>query len=250
MLDSLNGRINISLAAYPGCDFLQAMQRATAEAPSEPLLGALSLKETQLCPQNRGVLTLDFAQGLRATYPGTRFRLHANVRVLPTRQIADWSSWDSQSPYWKALAETSQTLQAPAYTAHAGRRSEADLATVLDSARRAQDVFGCPVGIEGHYPTRSDVFLVSNWDEYRTLFESGVPYAVDLSHLHIVAEQSGRYESTLIQEMLASDRCLEVHLSSNDGTKDQHQPLSQEPWWWPLLAYIHDDAIIFSEGVQ
>lgn len=250
MLAKLQGRINISLAAYPGCDFFEAMQRAVSEAPAEPLLGSLAVTETQLCPQNRGVLTPEFAKGLREVFPGTRFRLHANVRVLPSRQIADWSSWDAQSPYWKALAATSQVLQAPAYTAHAGRRSEADLATVLESARRAQDVFGCPVGIEGHYPTRSDVFLVSSWEEYRTLFESGVPYAVDLSHLHIVAEQSGRYESTLVQEMLANERCIEVHLSSNDGTKDQHQLLTQEPWWWPLLAYINDDAVIFSEGVQ
>jgi hypothetical protein len=250
MLETLTGRINLSLAAYPGCDFLEAMQRAVSEKPSEPLLGALALDHTQLCPQNRGVLTPDFARGLREVFPGTRFRLHANVRVLPTRQIADWSSWDAQSPYWRALAATSRLLDAPAYTAHAGRRSEADLATVLESARRAQDVFGCPVGIEGHYPTRSDVFLVSTWEEYRTLFESDVPYAVDLSHLHIVAEQSGRYETTLVQEMLASDRCLEVHLSGNDGTKDQHQPLTEAPWWWPLLAHIHEDAVMFSEGVQ
>ena len=250
MLDALKGRINLSLAAYPGCDFLEAMQRATTQAPAEPLLGRLYLKETQLCPQNRGILTPEYALGLRESFPETRFRLHANVRVLPNRLIADWSSWDAESPYWKALAATSQVLEAPAYTGHAGRRSEADLSTVLESARRAQDLFGCPVGIEGHYPTRSDVFLVSTWEEYQTVFESGVPYAVDLSHLHIVAEHSGRYESTLVQEMLASERCIEVHLSGNDGTKDQHQPLTEEPWWWPLLAYIHDDAVIFSEGVQ
>lgn len=242
--------VHLSLAAYPGMEFLHAMERAVRERPTEPALGELSLAEVQLCPQNRGLLTLDYLDVLRGMFPETRFRLHANVRVLPNKEITDWSAWDASSPYWQALAAASRHVQAPAYTAHAGRRCDASLSDVIRASREATDLFGCPVGVEGHYPTPGDVFLVSSWEEYRTLFESGAYYVMDLSHLHIVATQSGRRENTLVQEMLANARCLEVHLSGNDGISDQHRTLNIEPWWWPHLRHIHPATTVFSEGTQ
>lgn len=243
-------KINLSLACYPSLEFHEAMARATRDQPSEALFGPLCLDQVQLCPQNRGVLNNDYIDMLRCLYPNTRFRLHANVRVLPTKQMTDWSAWDARSPYWQALAAASQRLQAPAYTAHAGRRCEASLTDVIASAKQAADMFDCPVGVEGHYPTSTNIFLVSTWAEYRTLFESGVPYVVDLSHLHIVAEQSGIRDFTLIQEMLSCERCLEVHVSDNDGIHDQHKLLNEEPWWWHLMPYAHANTTIFSEGTQ
>jgi hypothetical protein len=57
------------------------------------------------------------------------------------------------------------------------------------------------------------------------LLESGAHYALDLSHLHIVATASGYVEWGLLQELLASPKCLEVHLSGNDGSADQHNAL-------------------------
>jgi hypothetical protein len=242
--------VNVSLAAYPGLQFHDAMDCIARCSPIEPLLGVLGIDETQLCPQNRGVLTLDYADMLRELYPATRFRLHANVRVLPDRHVSDWSNWRADSAYWRALAAVSKRLDAPAYTAHAGRRSESDLPTLFENVRRATDQFGCDVGIEGHFPTVHDAFLISTWEEYRQLFESGVGYALDLSHLHILAEQSRRRELTLVQEMLACERCLEVHLSGNDGCLDQHHMLVDAPWWWSATGYIHDAATVFSEGKQ
>lgn len=249
-LDAVLGRVQISLAAYPGQEFHAAASAALRSTPSEPLLGALGFSETQLCPQNRGILTVDYAQGLREMFPAVRFRLHANVRVQETRKIRDLVDWRRDVPYFQALAEVSRCLEAPAYTAHAGRRDQGNLDDVLDAARRAQDLFECPVGVEGHYPTEGDTFLVSSWQEYRELFESGVPYVVDLSHLHIVACQSGVYDLALLRDMLACDRCLEVHLSDNDGAKDQHRVLASAPWWWAALDAVHDQATVFSEGTQ
>lgn len=89
---------------------------------------------------------------------------------------------------------------------------------------------------------------MSIWDEYRLLFDSGVPYALDLSHLNILAHQSGQKEATLVQEMLACERCTEVHVSDNDGSGDWHQVCESKPWWYSLLSYIHHDAVIFTEG--
>jgi len=108
------------------------------------------------------------------------------------------------------------------------------------------------VGIEGHYPTKHDIWLLSTWAEYRVMLESGVHYALDLSHLHIVATGSGYVEWNLLRELLASPKCLEVHVSANDGSADQHHALDVNavPWWWPLLAYVHANTVIFSEGRQ
>lgn len=243
-------RVNLSLAAYPGVEFVQGVQLAREANPSEPLLGLLAMDHVQLCPQNRGILDEGCIEALKALYPQIQFRLHANVRIGHKRQVTDWSAWETEPAYWQGLARASRQIGAPAYTAHAGLRREASLTQILDAARHAQDLFGVPVGIEGHYPTHDDQFLVSSWEEYQALFESGVPYALDLSHLNIVAKQSRRRETGLVAEMLACERCIEVHVSDNDGRKDSHAGLTTPPWWWELMGNIHDKAVVFSEGQQ
>ncbi|HDR9017902.1 hypothetical protein KTE52_28330 [Burkholderia multivorans] len=239
---------NVSLAVWPGVGFEDAVAEAIHRPPRDPLLGTLESNHIQLCPQNRGVLTPELAQDLRHRFPRTGFRLHANVRVLAARRVADLADWSPDDPYWQALAARSQSLDAPAYTAHAGRRDRSTLPGLFDNARHAAALFNCPVGIEGHYPTRDNAYLISDWNEYRALFDSGVPYALDLSHLNIVATRTRCREQTMVREMLACERCIEVHLSGNNGTGDEHRVLEQEPWWWTLLDAIHDHAVIFSEG--
>lgn len=242
--------VNVSLAAFPGLRAYEAMERIQVLPPSEPALPVLGCDHTQICPQNRGQITEDAAAQLREAFPATRFRLHANARVQEKAKLIDWSGWHLDSGYWRALARISKALNAPGYSAHAGYRTQSDLAFIVRAAQEAEDLFDCPVAIEGHYPVRGNPYLISSWEEYRALFESGARYALDLSHLHIVASVSGLQELTLVQEMLACERCLEIHLSSNDGSRDQHQQLADTPWWWSALQFAHPDAVIFSEGVQ
>jgi hypothetical protein len=240
-------KAHVSLACWPGLHHQQAALRL-ADPPSEPCFGRLSVEHVQLVPQSMGRLDEALADDLRVACPGSRFRLHANVRVLPRHVIADLAGFHGHAEWFGQAARISQRLQAPAYTAHAGRRCQATLDEVLENARRCADLFDCPVGVEGHYPTPGDAWLLSCWEEYRTLFESGVPYALDLSHLHIVAVQSGRREETLVAEMLACERCLEIHVSANDGRSDRHEVCGEPPWWYPLLANAHPAAVVFSEG--
>ncbi|MDR1661426.1 MAG: hypothetical protein LBR95_03230, partial [Azoarcus sp.] len=169
-------------------------------------------------------------------------------RVLDRHVLVDLSTYASHAEWSSRAACISRLLDAPAYTAHAGKRANASMAEMLEHARRCAELFGCPVGVEGHYPTRHDVWLVSSWAEYRALFESGVPYALDLSHLNILAAWSGRRETALVAEMLACERCLEVHVSDNDGRGDGHLVCGEPPWWFALLDEVHDDAVIFAEG--
>lgn len=240
-------RAHVSLACWPGLRHEVAAERLRTPI-DEPLFGRLSVDHVQLVPQSMGCLTEERSDALRAAHPGTALRLHANVQVLPSRRLADLSGFERHADWFAQAARISQLLEAPAYTAHAGRRSESGLAAMLDNARRCADLFGCPVGVEGHYPAAGDAWLVSSWLEYRAVFESGVPYALDLSHLHILATQTGRHETTLVAEMLACERCIEVHVSDNDGRGDWHQVCTEPPWWHPLLPHIHPDAVVFSEG--
>ena len=239
--------VHVSLACWPGLRHDQAARHLASDVV-EPLFGRLCTDHVQLVPQNFGVLTEAVVDGLIAAFPQVRFRLHANVRVLPEHHMADLSGHPAHREWFRQAARISRRLAAPAYTAHAGARRDATMAEMLDHTRRCADLFGCVVGVEGQYPAAGDAWLVSTWPEYRQLFESGVPYAIDLSHLHILACHSGVRDDALVRDMLACERCIEVHVSANDGRGDWHQVCEQPPWWWPLLQHINPKAVVFSEG--
>lgn len=239
-------KVHLSLACWPGLDYAQ-IPGVLAHPHVEPLFGALSTTHVQLVPQTMRQFDEACADSLRQAFPGIRFRLHANVRVLPRHRMADLSTFDTDLDWFRQAAAISQRLGAPVYSAHAGYRRNASLDTVLDNARRCADLFGCPVAVEGLYPDRHDSQLVSKWAEYRALSGSGVPYALDLSHLNIVAHRYGRNDA-LVADMLACERCIEVHVSDNDGSGDWHQVCAEPPWWYPMLFHINPSAVIFSEG--
>lgn len=242
--------VHVSLGSYGRVTHEQAIQAALVNPPVDPLLGVLSTARLQLCPQNRGRLDVEMAKAIRQTYPDVEWRLHANVHVQPTMRFVDLCDWPQEKAWFAEAARVSSVLQAPAYTAHAGRRKNASVQDVLNHVREVEQLFGIPVGLEGHYPTPGNTWLFSSWQEYALLLASGVRYALDVSHLHILACRSGRIEWTLVKEMLASEYCMELHVSGNDGTADQHLPLQETPWWWELLHHTHPDAVVFSEGRQ
>ena len=245
-----NQPVYISLGSYGRMPHEQAIALALTAPPEDPLLGTLSAACLQVCPQNHGRLDVATAQAWRQRYPSVSWRVHANVQVERHKRIVDWCDWPEERDWFASVAAVSHALGATAYTAHAGRRRLGmTLSAVLNAVRDAEQCFGIPVGIEGHYPTARDTWFLSSWEEYRVLLESGVRYALDLSHLHIVACQSKRIEWELVAELLANPCCIEVHLSGNDGQSDQHQPLRMNaPWWWTLLFQLNDNALMFSEG--
>jgi hypothetical protein len=242
--------IHVSLGAYGRTPHLVAIAEMLVSPPEEPILGnsrrttCKSARRTTVCSRWRR------RRKFGAALPAIHWRLHANVRVRGIHRWADICDWPQERDYFRELARVSQALDAPAYTAHAGRRHGATLKDVFRHTRELEDLFGVPVGIEGHYPTHGDYWLISSWREYRALLESGVRYALDLSHLHILAITTNTWERNLVLEMLACERCLEVHVSGNNGHADQHRQLTEEPWWFQLLAYVHPNATVFSEGRQ
>lgn len=247
--------VNTSLACYPGFTHHQAMQAALDEQHrqtlSEPVWGDLKLEHVQVVPQSRGVMTEESAQLLKDDFPAVKFRLHANVRVLPERCIYDIANYPTAKAWFLQAAKIQSILGASVYSAHAGLRKDATLEQMFDYARTLADLFGQPVAIEGLYPDKTNSQLLSTWDEYAQLLDSGLPYALDLSHLHIVATHVRFRDKTLTQELLASEQCLEIHVSDNNGRGDWHQRCERVEmlWWYELLrAHRNPKAVIFTEG--
>jgi len=247
-MSMLSKPVHVSLGAYGRVPHLVAIADALADPPSDPLLGRLDTSRMQLCPQNTGALDVEWCQRLRNLYPAVEWRLHANVRTRSKHGFIDLADWPEHQSYFRELAELSQALAAPAYSAHAGKRSEASVWEVIEHSRELTELFGIPVAVEGHYPMPDNRWLFSTWQEYRQLLESDAYYALDLSHLNILASRTRVIETGLVMEMLASDRCVEVHVSHNDGQRDQHLPLVHLPWWLPVLKHNATRAAIFSEG--
>ncbi len=233
-----------TLGSYPGMPFESAMTMASERhSPAE-------IQHVQLCPQNHGCVD-EAIDSLRAAFPQTRFRLHANVRLSGHDRHFDASSEGlAADAYFRALGALSASMGAQVYTLHAGTHQGRPLKRLFDRIAWLEDCIGHRVGVEGHYPAKGNPYWLSSWAEYAELLTSRTAFALDLSHLHIVACRSGRAEKGLTAELLASDACVEVHLSANDGVHDLHARLDDgpEPWWMPLLDRIQPASDVFYEG--
>jgi hypothetical protein len=241
-----------STACHPGITHAQALARLQA-GTHEPLFGTVGLAHCQLCPQNSGVLDVEVLRALQAQAPDTRLRLHANVRVFPTlypHAAADFTA--ATRFYFVRVGELSRLINAPCYSLHAGRRAHSTLDQLRARLLELAELLQLTVAVEGLYPTEGAHWLIASWAEYRWLLESGLPYALDLSHLAIVAQSERCQDAGLLHELLSAPQCCEIHLSANDGRRDLHRPLTQPPWWWPALtrAAPHSRAVIFTEGSQ
>lgn len=216
----------------------------------DPVLGLIDTSHFQLCPQNYGVITEDLAKDLVSRFPDVAFRLHAKARVLQHTRGDDASGYHLQDhhDFFEALGRIGNVLGGHGYTLHAGKRAGCDLEQLRSNILAMEDAYGMPVGVEGLYPDQKMDYLINCWEEYAWLLTAGIRYAVDLSHLNILARQSGRNEVALVKELLANERCMEVHVSGNDGLHDSHQLVTGEPWWLQLVGDCHSNAIMFYEG--
>lgn len=243
-------------AAFPGHTHQEAVDWI-ARGISEPGLGAISAKKIQLCPQNRSTLGPDECSMLVASHPHIEFRVHANTSCGGKFGIYDASSdWGSR-PFreWKAMLKGAcALLGAPAYSWHAGRSERASLSQAISRTLDLEQELGIPVGIEGLYPSDATGWLMSSFDDYKAVMGSGARYAIDLSHWQIVAGKEGRTELGLLEDLLTHPRCMEIHVSDNDGKRDSHRPLERKAFWTGLVSKLQAEqrlsADVFSEGLQ
>ena len=243
-------------ACFPGFSVRAALARI-ADGISEPLLGELGSAFVQLCPQNMGRITEQEAEALRADFAGMRLRTHANARVDPAgHRLLDLSTVTEHTlPYYRLLGDRNRRLGAACTSLHAGYREHCEtLQQMLDHRQRLQDeVFGeIVLAVEGLYPNRRRPQVLDSWAEYEALLRSGAPFALDLSHLQIVAAAERCEHHDLVRELIGSRSCMEIHLSDNDSRSDAHLTLSVAPWWWEDLVTtpVQPGCVIFSEGNQ
>ena len=244
-------QINATTAMRPGTPLHQCVAMLIHDLHRCRVLGTISSSQIQICPQTPGHLTEQVCESLRAEYPNTAFRLHANARVERQHRLLDASTFKpSNASYYRALADRSARLGASAYTLHAGFRDQCSFQQMLENVARIQDIFGpdCMVGVEGLYPNHHRPQHISSWSEYERVFAAGYPMALDLSHLNICAKTEGVIDHGLVSDMLSSPSICEVHLSDNDGRRDSHRLCIEPAWWLPSLQVAHATTIVFCES--
>lgn len=222
----------------------------------EPMIGTLCNEHLQLCPQHPDPVSEKLIDSLQENFPHIQFRLHSDVRLINKRGVTiDVIDFNEDTKwYFETLSKFSTRMGAPVYSLHAGYRKENTLKELFEKAHRIQELFDCPVAVEGHYPAGNNKYLLSSWNEYEALYKEGLFYALDLSHLNIVAKKEG-WNYDLTKEMLSSPQCKEIHISFNEGHLDNHMIATDNNmpiWnvWKQMIEQSGSTADIFSEGNQ
>ena len=245
-------------AQFPGLNVWDALNRLH-NGVSEGFWGLLSTNHIQICPQTHGVISEQVAEDIVAKYPLSNIRLHANARVLPKFVIGDISSWGLvPHEYFVALADRMKRLGSSCISLHAGYQNNCDASTLWDNMSRIQDLMdditsgSVEVAIEGLYPSTQRPQWLGTWAAYEELLWRNRPFALDLSHLKIVKKQEGLWPVDLVNALITSPWCREIHVSENDGTRDHHLKAVKQPVWWsdvhPSLLAAQPQAVVFSEG--
>ena len=63
-----------------------------------------------------------------------------------------------------------------------------------------------------------------------------------------MATSTGMRCESLVRGLLSCEQCLEIHISGNDGSSDQHRPVAADTWWIPHLEVVQPHSVIFAEG--
>jgi len=244
-------KIYAASAVAPCTSHKKAMSHI-ASGLEDPRLGKISADKVQLCPQHVGYIDEGLIDNLMAQYPETQFRLHASPKMRGQGRTIVFASNASQNKEYMIRAmNMTRTMKSDGYSIHAGRREHLDMEGLLQEAKRIQEKApDIRMAVEGLYPDRRSQWLVSTWSEYEQLADSGLGFALDLSHLNIVVKREGRQDK-LVENMAALPNCVEIHVSHNNGRADTHKPVpaSETPWWMSALQKAHSSTDIFYEGI-
>jgi hypothetical protein len=170
---------------------------------------ALGPDGVQLTPGNQP--TPDFERVVAAARVPTRTHHGFSYRAFRTREV-----WTDDG----ACTVASDSVHPP----------RADAA----AAARFLDAHALPI-LETMYPG----WALADGAALRDAMARRLALAVDVSHLHI-QRAHGLIDDATIARVLDYDRIAEVHVSANDGTRDQHRPLDARafglPWARERLA--------------
>lgn len=233
-------------ACYPGLNHYQV---ADALLDLKHKDYNISFDYLQICPQTLKPLEIQYIKNYNSYYPNAVFRLHANLRLL--EKCTEFNAGHIDENYKKKLKQIikliNKDFKTDAYTYHAGYQY-VSLDKMIDNTLRLQDNLKIKVGIEGLYPDTENSFGMSNVKDYEEIMKKDVYYAIDLSHLNILQEFFKQDLYSISHTLVTHPNCIEVHISSNDGIHDKHQPVEKMEWWEPILKDIK--CPIFYESNQ
>lgn len=93
---------------------------------------------------------------------------------------------------------------------------------------------GANVVLETMYPG----YPLGSGGTLEAAMDMGLKLAIDISHVHIQMSQ-GAMQASHWRRLQDYDQVTEIHLSANDGARDQHQPLTRDTFG---LAWAHERA--------
>ena len=250
-----NLKINATSANFPGFSYLEAINLANANI-KEGILGKISADHMQLCPQNKGQITENFAEKIKNDF-AIQFRIHANARLLEHLFFFDTSNdlnEEKTQKYLKKLKKINKIINAPIYSYHAGRNQSWQQA--FEQTLKLQDYLKIPVALEGIYPNKH-TYAIADLNDYQKFLNNQIFYAIDLSHLNIVWHHNRhniKFDDflSLTKQLINNNHCLEIHLSDNNGHDDQHQICLKSNWWLEIIKNLklNKNCQVFSEGDQ
>jgi hypothetical protein len=251
--------VNPASSCFAGKPMDSAISELHFKKPQDVCIDEWDLSQIQLCPQHPGCLSDLTVERLLLKYPNTQFRLHANVRVFHEHRPFDAGfSLSDNIDYIKQLKHIQNKIKAKVYTYHAPMHKTLSWDDIIQNINELQDYLQIPVGIEGLYSNHktTDDFWLNSYETYTKLFESNIPYALDLSHLNIVYQQADqKTQDKIIQltkEMINHKNCIEVHVSANDGKHDSHKSIKVNEWWLEILNFssLTANCSVFCESLQ
>lgn len=126
------------------------------------------------------------------------------------------------------------------------------LEILLDSVRELCEFAAkrrVSIGIENMFPVdeSTNVSIMCRKEEFVEMFERLSSYdnlgvLIDFGHLNVSSHYLGfsKYEFLNYFFDEVPNRIFAVHISENDGTKDQHLPISKDSW---ILDYLRERAV-------
>ncbi|MFH0779318.1 MAG: sugar phosphate isomerase/epimerase family protein [Parcubacteria group bacterium] len=173
-------------------------------------------------------------------------------------------------------------IECPVYSVHAGFRTNPapselgkkidingiapyDIAysTMVDSLKKLcafAHKFKVKIAVENHEISKAnlingknELLLMCAADEFMRLFSDvsspDLQILVDLGHLNVSATTLGFDKFEFIEKL--KNRIALFHASHNNGQKDEHKPVTEKSWFWPIIRKFKNiDCVVESHNLD
>jgi len=198
--------------------------------------------------------------------------------------LASQNAWilNKSITHYKKAIELARDLQSPIYSIHAGFRTDpapAELGmalgknnitpyetaylTMVESLKQLCDFagkFGITMAVENHELSghnlvggKNELLLMVEADEFSRVLadvrRDNLKVLLDLGHLNVSSTTLNFDKLEFIDKI--KHKLALFHVSHNDGKRDEHNMITPESWFWPVLKkYRHIDCVVESHNLD